>query len=489
MSPLISLPPPQSSSPSSPAPLLESASAPVTMSAITNHGQDINKELTSTPTALVATHVSSTFVPFTASTPLLESQSTMTPPATPPRTITAISSSSQSQTGSEARSEQGSETGELPAFFSAVLDTSSPLPTSMPRSPSMTAVSSFSDTGSNDSPRSSSPASAPALTPSRAGIQRAHVRAHTHTISLIRGGDIDPDADSDDDTFGVLHSFNSSPRIRAARKSLSVPPLVILRVCMRWNGASFSFMCYFHAYMHLLMRYLWIGIARSLSTEGSDPNTKSRSLSRERQEFNFERSRSLSNEPSREVPRPVIFASAPSASLLSPPFVTPSEEHAQPLLLAEKPQVHQAPEAYDEGKGKGMEKEQPEDVITIDTQSKQVHFFATESPEEGHRVKLNPAPPASSLPLRLPSTFGRPEGFSSNADAPPPAPVPAIIQLPPTFTAPQSAGLELDHRTPNVYINGLPPNYPESSLYTLTCPFGGVRSVRTFTRHVGGRAS
>lgn len=250
-------------------------------------------------------------------------------------------------------------------------------------------------------------------------------------------------------------------------------------------------MCYIYVYVHLLTRSLWTGIVHSPSTEGSDPNTKSRSLSREMQEFKFERSRSSSNEPSQEAPRPVLFASAPSASLLSPPFVTPSEKHAQPLLLAEDSQVHEAPQAYNEDKDKGKEKEQPEDVITIDTQSKQVHFFATENPKEGHRVKLNPTPPASSLPLRLPSTFGRPEGFSSNvhANALPPAPVPAIIQLPPTFAGPQSADLELDHRTPNVYINGLPPNYPESSLYTLTCAFGAVRSVRTFTRHVGGRAS
>jgi hypothetical protein len=53
----------------------------------------------------------------------------------------------------------------------------------------------------------------------------------------------------------------------------------------------------------------------------------------------------------------------------------------------------------------------------------------------------------------------------------------------------QEEDLELDPRTPNVYINGLPPQYPESALYTLTCAFGEVRSVRTFTRHVCGRAS
>ncbi|KAJ7053651.1 hypothetical protein C8F01DRAFT_1064523 [Mycena amicta] len=40
-------------------------------------------------------------------------------------------------------------------------------------------------------------------------------------------------------------------------------------------------------------------------------------------------------------------------------------------------------------------------------------------------------------------------------------------------------------KTPNVYINGLPPNFPEDQLFALASPFGVVRSVRSFTRHVG----
>jgi hypothetical protein len=39
-------------------------------------------------------------------------------------------------------------------------------------------------------------------------------------------------------------------------------------------------------------------------------------------------------------------------------------------------------------------------------------------------------------------------------------------------------------RTPNVYINGLPPHFPEDQLLAMATPFGEVRSVRTFTRHV-----
>lgn len=37
---------------------------------------------------------------------------------------------------------------------------------------------------------------------------------------------------------------------------------------------------------------------------------------------------------------------------------------------------------------------------------------------------------------------------------------------------------------PNVYINGLPPHFSEQNLFALTRPFGDIKSVRTFTRHV-----
>jgi hypothetical protein len=44
-------------------------------------------------------------------------------------------------------------------------------------------------------------------------------------------------------------------------------------------------------------------------------------------------------------------------------------------------------------------------------------------------------------------------------------------------------------KTPNVYINGLPPHFPEDELFALTAPYGDVRSVRSFTRHIGERSS
>ena len=47
-----------------------------------------------------------------------------------------------------------------------------------------------------------------------------------------------------------------------------------------------------------------------------------------------------------------------------------------------------------------------------------------------------------------------------------------------------SLSLSDSNKTPNVYINGLPPHFPEDQLFALASPFGEIRSVRTFTRHV-----
>ncbi|KAL1741213.1 hypothetical protein HDZ31DRAFT_67158 [Schizophyllum fasciatum] len=56
--------------------------------------------------------------------------------------------------------------------------------------------------------------------------------------------------------------------------------------------------------------------------------------------------------------------------------------------------------------------------------------------------------------------------------------------------APSAQSEESDaNLPPNVYINGLPPHFPETELYALAAPFGEVRSVRSFTRHVGERES
>ena len=52
-----------------------------------------------------------------------------------------------------------------------------------------------------------------------------------------------------------------------------------------------------------------------------------------------------------------------------------------------------------------------------------------------------------------------------------------------------SSTAEDSFRTPNVYINGLPPNFPEDQLHAMTREFGEVISVRTFTRHVSDKPS
>ncbi|KAK0474541.1 hypothetical protein IW261DRAFT_1649370 [Armillaria novae-zelandiae] len=53
----------------------------------------------------------------------------------------------------------------------------------------------------------------------------------------------------------------------------------------------------------------------------------------------------------------------------------------------------------------------------------------------------------------------------------------------------QSVGGDTYEDSKNVYINGLPPNYPEDQLFNLGVRFGTVRSVRSFTRQVGDKES
>lgn len=79
------------------------------------------------------------------------------------------------------------------------------------------------------------------------------------------------------------------------------------------------------------------------------------------------------------------------------------------------------------------------------------------------------------------------------ASEPPSLPIHPIfsndeIHVPLATTAAASCASS-EGKTPNVYINGLPPHFPEDQLFALTRPFGSVRSVRSFTRHVGERES
>ena len=74
----------------------------------------------------------------------------------------------------------------------------------------------------------------------------------------------------------------------------------------------------------------------------------------------------------------------------------------------------------------------------------------------------------------------------------PPPFVPAAARAQPFTEEPEMLSPESpdpDSRPPNVYINGLPPNFPEEELLNMTRPFGAVLSVRTFTRHVSDKPS
>ena len=89
-----------------------------------------------------------------------------------------------------------------------------------------------------------------------------------------------------------------------------------------------------------------------------------------------------------------------------------------------------------------------------------------------------PPHPASSLPL---SNHATSKPSSRHHDPIQLLPQPPLMHSP----APPTSS----RKTPNVYINGLPPHFSEDHLFALTAPFGSVRSVRSFTRFVGERSS
>lgn len=69
-----------------------------------------------------------------------------------------------------------------------------------------------------------------------------------------------------------------------------------------------------------------------------------------------------------------------------------------------------------------------------------------------------------------------------------PSPSPSLI-LSPSTSAASTCPDDDDSKTPNVYINGLPPNCPEETLHAVASRYGEVVSVRTFTRHVSDKPS
>ncbi|KAK7046471.1 hypothetical protein R3P38DRAFT_2688842 [Favolaschia claudopus] len=111
-------------------------------------------------------------------------------------------------------------------------------------------------------------------------------------------------------------------------------------------------------------------------------------------------------------------------------------------------------------------------------------------------VKATPTPPnaPSVATIPLPPIDGESPSHSSpsaataasSPSASPPSPNPESVPAPTIAIDLQpNEKPTSEHKTPNVYINGLPPNFPEDQLFALARPFGIVRSVRSFTRHVG----
>jgi hypothetical protein len=112
-------------------------------------------------------------------------------------------------------------------------------------------------------------------------------------------------------------------------------------------------------------------------------------------------------------------------------------------------------------------------------------FSPVHAPSSPSLVASSP-PPANTLksPAQSPTkktSLNRPEELRQ----PSPTPTPTKEATPKQASTPSASTL----KTPNIYINGLPPHFPEDELFALCAPFGGVKSVRSFTRHVGERSS
>ncbi|KAH9852458.1 hypothetical protein C2E23DRAFT_181506 [Lenzites betulinus] len=101
------------------------------------------------------------------------------------------------------------------------------------------------------------------------------------------------------------------------------------------------------------------------------------------------------------------------------------------------------------------------------------NIFEQDSPTSTQDVREHKAPQAAALPPPFVPASARAEGTQEQVQN---------LAAPPQPPSPSS-------HPPNVYINGLPPNFPEEDLLAMTRPFGNVLSVRTFTRHVSDKPS
>jgi hypothetical protein len=107
------------------------------------------------------------------------------------------------------------------------------------------------------------------------------------------------------------------------------------------------------------------------------------------------------------------------------------------------------------------------------------------------QVTVSPGTKVSQFQLQPPKVEFKPSNsFPSLSSLPSLTASDSTVSIGSTQSAyQQPEDSSLGARTPNVYINGLPPHFPEDQLFALTAPFGPVKSVRSFTRHVGDRAS
>jgi len=99
-------------------------------------------------------------------------------------------------------------------------------------------------------------------------------------------------------------------------------------------------------------------------------------------------------------------------------------------------------------------------------------------------IQLHPPPVPSQLEFQLPEQ----NSAFTIYDLPLPSHQAQARSAPFSFAPidppPSTTTFDMGQKTPNVYINGLPPHFPEDQLFALASPFGEIRSVRTFTRHV-----
>ncbi|KAL0958497.1 hypothetical protein HGRIS_000640 [Hohenbuehelia grisea] len=110
---------------------------------------------------------------------------------------------------------------------------------------------------------------------------------------------------------------------------------------------------------------------------------------------------------------------------------------------------------------------------------------AAARPEDVCEVLYCAKPP---IVLPAPGVLGKGEvtlGQNGTINGFPISPCSMPTELPTSTSSAATSVKSSAFKSPNVYINGLPPYYPEDELLALTSPFGGVRSVRSFTRHLG----